>query len=80
MRGRSNDQSSALDARTTRHGGYTASQRVRKRIESIFGWGKTIAGLRKTRYRGVSPNDHVACMQAAAYNLLRVSTLACSPA
>jgi transposase len=71
---------SAVDARTTRHGGYKASQRVRKRIESIFGWAKTIGGLRKTRYRGVSPNQHAASLQAAAYNLLRLATLAGSPA
>ena len=28
---------SAIDARTTRHGGYAISQRVRKRIEEAFG-------------------------------------------
>jgi hypothetical protein len=32
---------SAIDGRTTRHGGYTASLRVRKRIEEIFGWQPT---------------------------------------
>lgn len=71
---------SAIDARTTSLSGYTASQRVRKRIESIFGWAKTVGGLRKTRYRGVAPNQHVASVHAAAYNLLRLATLACSPA
>jgi hypothetical protein len=29
---------SALDGRTTRHPGYALSQRVRKRMEEIFGW------------------------------------------
>ena len=29
---------STLDGRTTRHAGYTASQRLRKRVEEIFGW------------------------------------------
>ncbi len=29
---------SAIDRRTTRHPGYSASQRVRKRIEEAFGW------------------------------------------
>jgi transposase len=67
---------SALDRRTTRHPGYQASQRVRKRIESIFGWAKSIAGLRKTRYRGSAKNRFVGCMQAVAYNLLRVAKLA----
>ncbi len=36
-------RSSAIDARTTRHGGYAVSQRVRKRIEEAFGWIKTVA-------------------------------------
>lgn len=40
---------SAIDARTTRHGGYGISQRKRKRIEESFGWLKTIALMRKVR-------------------------------
>jgi hypothetical protein len=43
-----------IDARTTRHPGFQVSQRVRKRIEEIFGWIKTIGGLRKSRYRGTA--------------------------
>src|SRR5262245_24442935 len=34
---------SAIDARTTRHNGYTVSQKKRKRIEECFRWLKTIA-------------------------------------
>ena len=45
---------SAIDGRTTRHGGYTVSQRIRKRIEEVFGWIKTIAGQEKTSFRGSS--------------------------
>ena len=41
---------SAIDGRTTRHRSYGQSQRIRKRIEEAFGWIKTIAGLRKTRF------------------------------
>jgi transposase len=29
---------SAIDGRTTRHPGYAVSQRIRKRVEEIFGW------------------------------------------
>jgi len=47
-----NGRRSAIDARTTRHAGYGMSQRVRKRIEEAFGWIKTTAGQRKTRFRG----------------------------
>ena len=39
---------SAIDRRTTRHGGYPVSQRIRKRIEEAFGWIKTVAGQQKT--------------------------------
>ena len=43
---------SAIDERTTRHEGYTVTQRKRKRVEEVFGWMKTIALQRKTRFRG----------------------------
>ena len=45
-------RSSAIDQRTTQHPGYAISQRKRKRVEEIFGWIKTIGGLRKTKHRG----------------------------
>jgi hypothetical protein len=45
--------SSAIDARTTRHAGCTVSLNVRKRVEEIFGWAKTVGGLHKTRFVGV---------------------------
>jgi hypothetical protein len=33
-------QHSAVDGRTTRHAGYATSQKLRKRVEEIFGWEK----------------------------------------
>ncbi len=48
---------SAIDGRTTHHASYVASQRIRKRIEEAFGWIKTIAGLRKTKLRGLDKVD-----------------------
>jgi hypothetical protein len=47
---------SAIDGRTTRHEGYAISQRIRKRIEEVFGWGKTIGPLAQTMLRGT---EHV---------------------
>src|SRR4029077_6214434 len=38
---------SAVDGRTTRHHTYEVSQRMRKRVEEIFGWLKTVAMMRK---------------------------------
>jgi transposase len=66
---------SGLDGRTTRHVGYALSQRIRKRVEEIFGWLKTIGGLRKTRFHGVARTQHAAYLVGAAYNLLRLSRL-----
>jgi transposase len=68
-------RSSAIDARTTRHPGYAASQVVRRRIESIFGWMKTVGGFRRTRFKGVERTQLYAQMAAAAYNLLRIGKL-----
>ncbi len=62
---------SAIDKRTTRHPGYTASIRIRKRIEGAFGWIKTVAGMRKTKLRGLDKVDWAFAFSAAAYNLLR---------
>lgn len=64
-----------LDARTTRHEGYGVSQRKRKRIEEIFGWMKTVGGLRKTRFIGIAKTQLAAYMVGAAYNLLRMVRL-----
>ena len=44
---------SAIDGRTTRHASYTVSLRIRKQVEEVFGWMKTVGGFRCTRYRGV---------------------------
>ena len=66
---------SAIDGRTTRHAGYKASQRIRKRIEEVFGWMKTVGGQRKTRYRGTSRVNWLFTLSAAAYNLIRMPRL-----
>jgi transposase len=66
---------SAIDDRTTTHAGYAVSQRLRKRVEEIFGWMKTVGGFRKTRYRGTLRTQLFGHMLAASYNLLRMSRL-----
>jgi transposase len=68
-------RSSAIDARTTRHPGYAVSQRKRKRVEEIFGWIKTVAGLRKTKHRGRKRVGWIFTFAAAAYNLVRMRNL-----
>jgi len=72
---------SAIDGRTTRHAGYGASQRLRKRIEEAFGWIKTVAGQRKTRFRGRDRVGWAFTFAVAAYNLVRLpKLLAAAPA
>ena len=70
-----NGRASAIDGRTTRHPGYEISQRVRKRIEEIFGWLKTVGLLRKTRHRGEAKVNWVFVFATAIYNLIRIRTL-----
>jgi transposase len=66
---------SAIDARTTHHAGYAVSQRIRKRVEEIFGWLKTVGGFRRTRFHGVAKTQLAAHLAGAAYNLLRIAKL-----
>jgi IS5 family transposase len=71
---------SAIDGRTTRHAGYPVSQRLRKRVEEIFGWMKTVGGFRRTRYRGREKTGLAGYLVATAYNLVRMSRLLAQPA
>ena len=66
---------SAIDQRTTRHDGYAVSQRKRKRVEEVFGWIKTIALQRKTRFRGLARVGWMFTLAASAYNLVRMRNL-----
>ena len=70
---------SAIDGRVTRHRGYPVSQRVRKRVEEIFGWIKTVGGGRKLRYLGLARNQLWAELTATAYNLVRMARIALHP-
>ena len=66
----------ALQGRTTRHPGYATSQRIRKRVEEIFGWLKTVGRRRQVRHRG---RERVAWMftwAVAVYDLVRIGNLA----
>jgi len=73
-------QSSQLDRRTTRHAGYQISQRLRKRVEEIFGWIKTVGAGRKLRYKGIARNQLWLDLTVAAYNLVRMAKLATTEA
>lgn len=68
-------RSSAIDGRTTRHAGYAVSQCIRKRIEEVFGWMKTIAGQEQTKFRGRDRVGWAFTFAATAYNLTRLPKL-----
>jgi transposase len=70
---------SAIDGRTTRHRGYAISQRIRKRVEEIFGWMKTVGGFRRTRFRGVDRTGLAGYLVGTAYNLVRLGRLLSRP-
>jgi IS5 family transposase len=70
---------SAIDGRTTRRAGYAISQRIRMKVEEIFGWIKTARCFRKTRYRGLEKVDFAGYLVAAAYNLVRLARMLATP-
>ena len=66
---------SAIDGRTTRHLTYRVSQRLRKRVEEVFGWLKTVGMTRKVRHRGLRRVDWNFTFALAVYNLVRIRNL-----
>ena len=69
-----------IDRRTTRHDGYRVSQKVRKRVEEIFGWTKSSAGAAKTKFRGKDRVEAGFLLGLSAYNLIRLPKLLEAPA
>ena len=55
--------------------GYAISQRLRKRIEEGFGWGKTVAGLAQVKVRGLDKVRAAFVFAIAAYNIVRLPKL-----
>jgi transposase len=70
---------SALDWRTKGTAAYKVSQRIRKRVEEIFGWKKTVGVFRRTRFKGRDRTEMAALIVGAAYNLLRIGKLVAQP-
>lgn len=68
-------QVTGLDGRTTNRLGYQTSQKLRKRVEEIFGWAKEIGGLRRTRKRGTDRIGLSGMLILSAYNLVRMGKL-----
>jgi hypothetical protein len=58
------------DRQPHHHPGYEISQRIRRRIEEAFGWPAPIAGLRKTRHRGLPKFDRRFTLAVGADDLV----------
>jgi len=54
---------------------YQVSLKIRKRVEEIFGWLKTVGGFRRSRYRGRERTQAWGYFVAGTYNLLRMARL-----
>ena len=66
---------SAIDGRTTSHGSYAVSPRIRNLIEQAFGWIKTVAGQENTSIRGDDRVAGAVTFVATAHALVRLSKL-----
>jgi hypothetical protein len=73
-------RTTAVDGRVTRHPGYAISQVVRKRVEEIFGWDKSIGGLAQVKLRGLAKVQALFAFALVAYNLIRMPKLLAAPA
>lgn len=62
--------------RRMRQVGWALSQQIRKRVEEIFGWMKTVGGLARAHHVGRWKIAQVATLVAATYNLIRMARLA----
>ena len=56
--------------------GYRLSMQRRKRIEQGFGWIKRIGQIRQVRVRGLKKVGQMFVLNMAAYNLIRMRSLA----
>jgi len=66
---------SAIDQRTLRHAGYAVSQRIRKRIEEVFGWNKSVGSLRQVKQRGLARVDALFQFGMMSWNLVRMRNI-----
>ena len=73
-----NDKGKARKRAQRRKGqvGYELSQRVRKRVEQVIGWIKTVGGMARARMVGRVRIGMDAMIAGAAYNLVRMTKLA----
>jgi len=69
-------RSSAVPDEIAKSDGYALSQRKRKLIEQGFGWAKSVGSMRQVMVRGIAKVGQQFVLTMAAYNLVRMRTLA----
>jgi transposase len=69
-------RSSAVPDEIAKSDGYALSQRKRKLIEQGFGWAKSVGSIRQVMVRGIAKVGQQFVLTMAAYNLVRMRTLA----
>lgn len=57
------------------HPGFAISQKKRKLVEKVFGWGKLDSVLRQVKLRGTKKVDWLFRLLMSAYNLIRLAKL-----
>ena len=66
---------SAIHANTAKSKGFCTSQKLRKRVEEIFGWMKCTGNQRKSKFFGMARTEMAFVLSAASYNLVRMMGL-----
>jgi transposase len=67
---RAKSKGSQLSSHVTSSASYKESMKHRYKIEGVFGWGKSIGGMRQTKFRGVEKVGIDFMLQVVAKNVL----------
>jgi transposase len=67
---RAKSKNSQLSSQVTSSASYEESMTHRYKVEGVFGWGKSVGGMRQTKFRGVEKVGIDFCLQVVAKNLL----------
>jgi len=70
---RAKSRGSGLSRQVTSSASYEESMTHRYKIEGVFGWGKSVAGMRQTKLRGVEKVGMDFTLQVVAKNLLTIA-------
>ena len=67
---RAKTKNSQLSPQAASSKSYKESMKHRYKVEGVFGWGKSVGGMRQTKLRGVGKVEMDFMLQVVAKNLL----------